>query len=197
VTPLLAAVHVLSYPVLVWLVWVWLGIAESSIFELIGSVVLALLVVAAVAWLLATAFEGSLRVSRPTWMRSLLFTLACLLLIGATLWLAANRRTYPALWWTAFAAVIAVLLPPHFVLTWRVLRDWRYWAACAALVLVGGYGPWKVVSWVPAAKTLAAQATSMAIRFAAAYLLSVVMLLVFASVVRRLAARPTSPIEAT
>ena len=34
---LLALVHVISYPVLVWLVWTWLGIAESSGAALAGS----------------------------------------------------------------------------------------------------------------------------------------------------------------
>jgi len=198
VTPALAAVHLVSYPLLVWLVWVWLGIAESSAAELIGSVVLGLFVVAAVAWLLATAFEATLRVLWSPWARSLLFVVVCLILIGAALWLA-GRQPPKAAWiyqtglWAAVAAIIAVLVPLLLLRSWRVLRDWRYWIACVLLIVIGGYVPWKLISWVPAAATLAGQATSMAIRFALAYLLSVASLLAFAFAVRRFAAIPTSP----
>jgi hypothetical protein len=193
---MVAAVHVPSYPVLVWLVWVWFGIAESSPMELLGSVLLGLMIIVAIAWLLATAFTGGLRVTVSTWARSLVFVVACLLLLGGTLWLGGSRRLHPVMFWTASAALIAVLLPLHFVRTLRLLRDWRYWAACMLLVVIGAYAPWKLVSWVPAAKTLTAQAASLTIRFAAAYLFAVASFLVFAFVVRRLAADQISPTPA-
>jgi hypothetical protein len=202
VTPLLAGVHLVSYPLLVWLVWVWLGIAESSAAELIGSVALGVLVVAAVAWLLATAFEASLRVLWSPWVRSLLFVVLCLILIGGALWLA-GRQPPKAAWiyraglWSALAAIIAVLVPLHLLRSWRVLREWRYWMACVLLTAIGGYVPWKLISWVPAATTLAGQATSMSIRFALAYVVSVASLLAFAFAVRRLAAIRTSPTPTT
>jgi hypothetical protein len=217
---LLLLVHVLAYPVLVWLIWVWLGIAESSTAAVAGSAVLGVAVVAAVAWLLATAFEGSLRV-HAAWARSLVFVVLAIALIGVAVWLAGYRpvvtawiaakysgvrgttlnprrfdTAYLATLWTMFGIIVALLLPPHFIRTSRTIRNWRYWAACIALAVVAGYAPWKLVTWVPAAKTLAAQAASMAARFALAYLITVAALLVFASIVRRLGL-PHSPSSTT
>jgi hypothetical protein len=171
----LALVHAVAYPVLVWLVWVWLGIAERSAMALVGSALLAVFIVVALAWLVATAFDGHLRV-RATWVRSLVFVVLLLGLITVKMWL----------------GIAALILLPLLVLKPRLLLDWRYWAACVALAAVGGYLPWKLVTWVPAAKTLATQATSMGIRFSVAYVISVAALLLFASAVRRLAI-PKSP----
>jgi hypothetical protein len=197
-----------------WLVWAWLGIAESSAAALAGSVVLGLVIVAAVAWLLATAFEGNLRV-HSMWLRSLLFVLLALLLIGIAVWLAGYRPAvtgwiaakisnarakavnprsldwiYRGVLWSALGVTIAAVLPRLFVRSSRVLRDWRYWTACLLVVLIGGYLPWKVVTWVPAANTLAMQTVSMFVRFSLAYLVGVAALLLFASAVRRLASAP-------
>jgi hypothetical protein len=186
---LVALVHVVAYPILVWLVWTWLGLAESSTAALAGSVALGAVIVAATAWLLATAFDGGLHV-RATWVRSLLFVLLAAVLGGVTI---ALRRSQ--LWW-ALAFIIAALLPPLFLRTFRLWWSWRYWVACIVFAIVAGYAPWKLVTWVPATKTLAAQATSMTIRFAIAYLISVAGLLAFASIVRRLAI-PREPTPAT
>ena len=216
---LVALVHVAAYPVLVWLAWTWLGIAESSAAALAGSLVLGVVIILALSWLLATAFDGDLRV-RSSWVRSLLFVAVALAAVGATLWLAGyrpavtdwlaaklssagraqNPRRFDAFYigglWLAFGLVVAMLLPSHYLRTTRVLRNWRYWLACLALVVAGGYLPWKLATWVPAAKTLATQAASMGVRFAIAYLISVTALLVFASIVRRLAI-PREPTPAT
>ncbi len=216
---LIALVHVLSYPVLVWLVWTWLGLAESSGAALAGSLVLALVIIAAISWLLAIAFDGGLRV-RSMWARSLIFVLLAVAALGVTIWLtsyrpaaadwiatklssggkAQNPRRFDVVYlgvlWMAFGTVVAALVPPHYARTLRVLRNWHYWLACLVLVVIGGYVPWKLATWVPGAKTLAAQAASMGVRFAIAYLISVAALLVFASVVRRLAV-PREPTPAT
>jgi hypothetical protein len=92
---LVALVHVTAYPLLVWLVWTWLGIAESSVISLAGSAVLAVSIIVAISWLLATAFDGELRV-RATWIRSLLFVIITLWLVGVTLWLR-NRNLWVSL----------------------------------------------------------------------------------------------------
>jgi hypothetical protein len=168
---LVALVHVISYPIVVWFVWTWLGIAESSALALAGSAVLAIAIIAAISWLLAIAFEGNLHV-RSAWVWSLVFVVVALCLISVRLWV---------------GLIIVALLPPLLVRNLRVLINWRYWLACTALIAVGGYLPWKLATWVPGAKTLTAQAASMAIRFGIAYLISVGSLLAFAYFVRRLA----------
>jgi hypothetical protein len=185
---LVALVHVISYPVLVWLVWTWLGIAESSGAALAGSLVLAIVIIAAISWLLATAFDGDLRV-RATWARSLLYVVIALCLLGVTLWL--RKISF----WVAFALLIAALLPPLLLRRLSVVWNWRYWLACIVLVVAGGYIPWKLATWVPGAKTLTTQAASMGVRFAIAYLISVAALLAFAYFLRRLAV-PREPTPA-
>jgi hypothetical protein len=203
-------VHAVSYPILVWLVWTWLGVAESSTTQLALSIALGLFIVAASAWLIATAFDGSLRV-RSTWLRSLVFVGIALLLLAFIAWAAAyrvqvldwfaaklsslrgkavNPRSLDTIYlgglWLKLALIMAVLVPPLLARTWRVLRDWRYWAAVAVLALAGAYVPWRLVTWVPDVKSLASQATSMGVRFTLAYLFIVAAVLAFAYVVRRL-----------
>jgi hypothetical protein len=215
----LGIVHAVSYPILVWLVWTWLGIAESSTTQLALSIVLGLFIVAASAWLIATAFDGSLRV-RSTWLRSLVFVGMALLLLAFIAWAAAyrlqvldwfaaklsglrgravNPRSLDAIYlgglWLKLALILAVLVPPLLARTWRVLRDWRYWAAVAVLALAGAYVPWRLVTWVPDVKSLASQATSMGVRFTLAYLLIVAAVLAFAYVVRRLASMHQAAVQ--
>jgi hypothetical protein len=179
------AVQVAGYPLLVWLVWIWLGIAERSVMEILGSAALGGAIVAALAWLLASAFDGTLKV-RGLWVRSLVFVIAALVIAGAGWWL--TRKIYPI-------ALIALLVPPLYRCSWRVLGKWRYWAAFVLLAGTGLYLPWKMATWVPAATSLASQTASMAARFLIAYLLAVGSLVGFAAELRRLA-NPTEPTRA-
>jgi hypothetical protein len=137
-----------------------------------------------------------------------------LVLIGVALWLS-GYRTVVADWlaikvsalrgkavnprsfdwpyaltiWALVLIALAVLIPPHFTRTWRLIRDWRYWAVFAGMAVIVCYGSWRIVTWVPPVPTLAGQAASMTIRFGLACVITVVVLLVFASVVRRLSGR--------
>jgi hypothetical protein len=177
---LVALIQVLAYPLLLWLVWIWLGIPESSGWQLLGSAVLAVAILAASSWLLAVAFAGSFHV-RSIWIRSLVFLLVLIVVAGGLAW-----RTHLVTWGVA-AVITATILPLLIYRSWRPLRSWRYWLAWAALILIGGFLPWKLVTWVPATGAMAAQALSMAVRFLFAYLVSVAALLGFAYLVRSLA----------
>lgn len=179
---LFLAVQVFGYPLLVWLVWIWFGIAERNVMEILGSVVLGCAIIAGVAWLLAAAFDGTLEV-RGSWTRSLVFVVAALVIGGAGWWL--TRKPYPI-------ALIALLIPPLYVGSWRVLRNWRYWAAIVLLAAVGFYFPWRTATWVPGAESFAGQMASMVVRFLVGYLIAIGSLLVFAALLRRLA-NPIGP----
>jgi hypothetical protein len=185
-------------------VWIWFGIPEATVWQLLGSVSLAVVIVAGMAWVLASVTGGALR-------RTLVVVIGLLVLCGVCLWLAKydtsgaewlavrisrtrgraiNPRQlawiFPALRWTIFAALAFIAVAP------RLAHSWRYWLLAVALLVAGGYVPWKLVTWVPAVKGLTAQAISMSIRFLLAYTISVAALVAFGVLLRRLPERPTA-----
>jgi hypothetical protein len=184
--------------VLLWLVWVWFGIPEATVWQLLGSASLAVVIVAGTAWVLASVIGGHMR-------RALVVVVLLLALSGICFWLAqydtagtewlavrisrirgraVNPRhlawIFPAVRWTIFAVVAFVAAAP------RSARSWRYWLLALGLVVAGGYVPWKLVTWVPAVKGVTMQATSMGVRFLLAYTVTVAALVGFGMLLRRL-----------
>jgi hypothetical protein len=211
-----AGVAFAGFAAILWLVWVWLGIPESSVWELLGSVALAMVILAGLGWLLACVLSGQLW-SRSLWVLMSLLVIALFAAAGVSLWLAGldaaaaewlamrisrtrgravNPRTlswvFPALRWGGFAVLAFISIGPLATGGWRILRSWRYWLLAASLVLAGAYLPWKLITWVPAAKTLTTQAISVAVRFGLAYTLSVAALVAFGVLLRRLPAIRTA-----
>jgi hypothetical protein len=199
-----AASIFVSIAVLLWLVWVWFGIPEATVWQLLGSVSLAVVIVAGLTWVLASVTGGRMR-------RTVVVVGALLVLCGLCLWLAqydtaatewlavrisrmrgraVNPRhlawIFPALRWTIFAVLAFTAVAP------RLARSWRYWLLALALVIAGGYIPWKLVTWVPAVKGLTPQAISMGVRFFLAYTISVAALVAFGTLLRRLPERRTA-----
>jgi hypothetical protein len=68
----------------------------------------------------------------------------------------------------------------------RVIGRWRYWLACALLVLVGIFLPGRLVWWILPVKGLFAEAVSVIVRFTVAYILAVTAWLTLAAVIGRL-----------
>lgn len=196
--------QVLGYPVILYLVWLWLGIPEGSALQLAGSVLLGVVIAVGLAWLLALAFQ--VRFPRMLAFVVLLAVLAAVAwwLSGyadlAGNWLAAKVSTWrrrPAnpgtwtgrYWWTVWTLCVLAIFG---LLAWLaggrgVLRRWPYWLLCAGLVIAGAWLPWKVLWWVPKLETITAQTVSMVLRFGVAYLLWLGSLLLFAAGVRRVA----------
>lgn len=223
---LLLAAQFAGYPLLVALVWMWLGIGERSALDLSLSLLTGILIVALLAWLLASAFNGSLTVYRKL-PSAVLFVIAMLAALGAIWWLwaynaqatdwiavrvsnargsAINPRraawVYPALLWTFAIAVSAIALPPLLAGSARLWKNWRYWTAWVALVIAGWFLPSLIVSWVPKLTSLPAQTASMVIRFLLAYAIALASFLGFAKLVRqmavrRMAATPSEPSPAS
>jgi hypothetical protein len=68
----------------------------------------------------------------------------------------------------------------------RMAVSWRYWLACAILVLVGIYLPGRLIWWVLPVHGLFLETLSMLVRFALAYVLVVTAWLTLAAVIGRL-----------
>lgn len=67
----------------------------------------------------------------------------------------------------------------------RVFRRGRYWLAYVALLALGTWLPTVLIDWMPEVESLWAQATSLLLRFLAAYLLFVTAWLLLASLLTR------------
>ena len=197
--------QVLGYPVLLYLVWLWLGIPEQSALQLMGSVLLAMVIVLGLAGLLAAAFHVRFR-------RMAGFVVLLVACVGIAYWLSGyaeasgnwlaakvsvwrRRPSNPMAWalryswlvWGACALTVFVVLAACAGGR-RVLTRWPYWLLCLALVVAGAWLPWRLVWWVPTAQTITAQTVSLVLRFGLAYLLWLGSLLAFAAGVRRLSA---------
>jgi hypothetical protein len=66
---------------------------------------------------------------------------------------------------------------------------WRYWLACAVLVLAGVYIPGRLVWWVLPVQGLFLETLSMLARFSLAYLLAVTAWLTLVAVIGRLSTK--------
>ena len=74
--------------------------------------------------------------------------------------------------WLPIATTVSAagLKPRRMARSLRVLRRLSYWLWVVALVVVGGYLPYKIIWWIPDAATLHKQAWSAGLRFFVAYL---------------------------
>jgi len=159
-------VHLAGWPIAGGLAWWWLSLPEGKVWQLVLSVLLAIVIVGIAAALLAHAFGSLRRVHRVLpW----LIGAGCL--TGLVFW-----RAYPPLW----AAVPWLLALPGFY--WAAggpgyLAQCRQprtylgivgWAVAALLL------PWLLVRWVPdVGPSFGSQATSAATRLVLATLLFV------------------------
>ena len=76
----------------------------------------------------------------------------------------------PAVWLPIATTVAAAGLPlKRMARSLRVLKRAIYWLWFCALMLIGGYVPFKLVRWVPELSDLRKQAWSMGLRFFVAY----------------------------
>jgi hypothetical protein len=193
----LTAIQAVGYPVILALIYFWLGIADRSIWQVLLSFVLGLVIVAATAWLTGQALGMPLRRYLP-WFAALVTVIGCAWWLNSyrpsvglsiashlTLWLRKPVKPETAgavytglLWLLGTAGVLSLL--PFAAGSRQALRDWRYWAMAAVLVLAGLTVPSLLVHWVPKLPGFAAQTASLAVRFILAYAIALAIWLALA-----------------
>jgi hypothetical protein len=183
----------LGYPVVMWLVWLWLGVPERDVSDLLLSAGLAVAIVAGLTALVWVVFGGS------PW-RALGFVLSIMTItivtsmipsrVVAVEKLSAVRWAGPFLLRALTVLLMAAVLPIVLMGTASLLYRWRYWGAWAVLT-VGVYViPKYLVDWVPELQSLSGQTASLIVRFGAAYLIALATFTGFARYIRRMAGQP-------
>jgi len=232
----LLGAHLVGNALLLWAVYALLGRPDQTVWQLVVSALLALVVLFAAVWLHGTALAafhgvgqaGTLRVGLP-WasLRRLPKLLPWVLLAAALLALAVWLAGYGprvtvylssrfTLWLRAPVSpqkiewVYPALLRSLCLIGWLVLLPlasqaagggfskrqalemaaaWRYWLACALLVLAGIYLPGRLIWWILPVQGLFLETLSMLVRFSLAYLLAVTAWLTLAAVIGRLSTK--------
>jgi hypothetical protein len=194
------AIQAVGYLALAALLYEWFGIADRSVWQLLLSVVLGILIVAGAAWLIASALA-------PKRMgRCLLYIAVAAAIIACCAWLAGYQArvgfsvaSHLTLWfrkpvkpqtmgtiyvwllWIVGAAGVLAILPA--AVQNRPTR--RYWLTAAGLAIVGLVLPRLLVGWVPKFQSFGAQTASMTIRFLLAYAIALAAWLAIAATARR------------
>jgi hypothetical protein len=84
----------------------------------------------------------------------------------------------PGLWLPVATTVSAFgFAGAHIRRSFRVLRRPLYWATLCLLIAFGAWVPYRLATWVPDLSALRAQAWSAGLRFAAAYIILITLLL--------------------
>ncbi|MCZ2074711.1 MAG: hypothetical protein HUU41_01550 [Bryobacteraceae bacterium] len=186
----LLTIQVTGYALVAALIYLWLGIPEQSVWQLLLSLLLAAAIIAGSGWLLAALFALRL-CGRREWRRGMAFVLLLLVMFLGGSWLSGSAPRVNPLWLWGIGALIVFTVLPWFAATraW-LIRRWQYWVAAAGVVTMGIYIPWKLIWWVPPLSGMTAQTLSMAVRFGLAYLLLVASLLLFSGWMQRLSGEP-------
>ncbi|HEU0142548.1 MAG TPA: hypothetical protein VFQ79_22690 [Bryobacteraceae bacterium] len=187
----LLAVQIAGYALVAILIYLWLGIPEESVWQLLLSVLLAVGIIAGAGWLLASLFALRL-CGRWEWMRGMAFVLLLLAMFLGGSWLSGSAPRVNPLWFWSIGAFIVFAVLPWFAARAWLIRRWQYWASAVAVVALGIYIPWKLIWWVPSLSGMTAQTASMAVRFGLAYLLLVISLLLFSGWMQRLSGKPAA-----
>ena len=217
---------------LLWAVYALLGMGDQTVWQLVISALLAVVVLSAAVWLHGTALAAFHRVGQApglprTTLRRLPKLLPWVLLAAALLALAVWLAGYGprvtvylssrfTLWLRAPVSpqkiewVYPALLRSLCLIGWLMLLPlasqaagggfskrqalemaaaWRYWLACALLVLAGIYLPGRLIWWILPVQGLFLETLSMLVRFSLAYLLAVTAWLTLAAVIGRLSTK--------
>ena len=225
----LLGVHLVGNALLLWAVYALLGRPDQTVWQLVVSALLALVVLFAAMWLHGTALAAFHRVGQAPGLplrrlpKLLPWVLLAAALLAVAVWLAgygprvtvylSSRFT---LWLRAPVSpqkiewVYPALLRSLCLIGWLVLlplasqaagggfsrrralkmaATWRYWLACALLVLAGIYLPGRLIWWILPVQGLFFETLSMLVRFSLAYLLAVTAWLTLAAVIGRLSTK--------
>ena len=182
------------------LAWFWLP--DSRLWGVALSALLAVVVIGGGLWLIGAALlfysKAHAGLDLPAW-RDSLRRVPALLVWGAVLALAiwgSMRPKAPAWIWIVPAVILLPLaeqvtadgIRGLFRIVWRA----RYFPTAVVLIIAGAYLPYVLIGWHPQLTGLAMQTTSLAVRFAAAFLLAVSAWLILASLIARLGENPAA-----
>jgi hypothetical protein len=203
-----------GYMALAILTYEWLGIADRSVWQVLLSALLGLVILFGAVWLIGGALAGAAGWPLRRMGRVALWVLAIAAVIGCAMWLGnfrarvglsvASQLTqwfrhpvkpqamgalYGWLLWIAAVAGVLSLLPfasraARGETSGRPWREWRYWAACGLLAAAGYWLPGLLAGWVPGFKGFGMQTASMIVRFMLAYLVALAAWLAIAWLAR-------------
>jgi hypothetical protein len=202
------ALQVVANAVLLALVWLWLSLPESKVWQLALSAVVAVVVTVGFLWLNGNTLAAFRIPDGTPPFNATLRQIPALLawaLVGGLL-VAAALRLVPASRWTwlpgvAAVAVVLALLPAASQMSaeglrglfrtaaWSPLGLWQYYAAAIVCLAVGVLVPYKLIWWIPKIAGINGQAASAAVRFGIAYVLALTGWFLLAAAVSRLSAR--------
>jgi hypothetical protein len=209
-TRILCIMHFLGNAILLWVAWRWLWIGDSSMMQLLESLLLGIAIMMGALWLHGSAFahfaaadRSRLRPAMGTALRHLLplFVLALLVLViyGALAWWDSSvdaksgvRKFSDVALWLLRWLILPVLLLPlatsvaakgfrgYTTEAWRVSKRWIYWIEVVVLLLCGIWVPLRIIDW-PHKMPFPLELTSALFRSFLAYLLFVVAWLLLES----------------
>jgi hypothetical protein len=178
---LLWLVHVVGNAAAALAAWWWLGLPESTVWNVALSALAAIVIAVLFLWMHSAALVAY-RGPEVPWMRALRRVPLALPWFAA---IAAAAIYLHYIW----LAVAILLLMPLGAAAWSAYRDWRYYAWAVALLAVG-YAPVLLLGWVPQVQGLNAELASLALRGGAAYLIAVTVWLLLAAAAQVRAASP-------
>ncbi len=201
---MLWALQLVGNATLMGLAWFWLSLSEASVWNLIASALIAVMVVVGALWLHGTTLAAfRRRFGLPPFLAMLRRVPALLVWAAAAcgvVWLCVRYVHAPKATWVPWALAVAgvlLLLPLASAMaeegfralgrgaSWRPLVRWEFYVGVAVLLVVGVYVPYKLIWWIPTVQGVAAQSVSLGVRFLAAYLLAITAWMVMAAMIGR------------
>ncbi|HWR53864.1 MAG TPA: hypothetical protein VN428_22325 [Bryobacteraceae bacterium] len=191
---LLWLVHVVGNAVMLLAVWWWLGLPDETVGQIAVSAFAAAVLLALFVWMHTAALAAYREPAGVPWMKALrrvpLLAIWLAVLIGVC-WAVLRYIGPNALGFVVLGLALLALAPVASRLatgrsTARLYREWRYHALFLA-VLVIGYVPVMLASWVPAVSGLKQELWSAGIRLTLGYLIAVTNWLLLVALVSRLA----------
>ena len=199
------AIQSVGYLVLMALIYLWFGIGDRNVWQLLLSLLLGLAILCGAVWLIANALAAE--VVAPRRLGTFVIWIgAAAIVVAGCMWLAGYRASiglsvashltqwfrrpvkpqtmgavYVWLLWIACAAGVLAILPRAV----KARPSGRYWITAALLLLAGYFVPSLLVGWVPKFQSFGAQTASMVVRFTLAYLIALAAWLAIAASARR------------
>lgn len=195
------ALHVTANALLLWLVWIWLGIRDARAWQIAITAVLGLAIVAGALWLHGTTWNwAATREWKLLPLRRLAvfaLVLAVFLLIswglgklpldraavwiGSLLTIQSRKPVNPAMigrvlywlrWFVQWVIVPVLLLPIAGGDRRQSLRP-RFWLEYCAVLIAGFLVPGWLLHWAPKFGNTSAEVASFIVRFGVAYGLAI------------------------
>ncbi len=171
--------------------WWWLGLPDATLSQIALSVLAAIIIVGAYAWVQATLLSGQWKGA----LRRTPLVALWLVALGAALWGESTALRSASQWLrdAVYAVTFLLLIPVAARLASRgaalarVFRDRRYYGAFLLAMLAGVCLPDRLLSWVPQVEGLRNEAISFGVRLLAAYTLAVTSWVALAAAVARIA----------